>query len=372
MLAKGKIRLTMNHPYFAMTALKMQYVADESVGTMSIGVDTIRYAPSFVNGIKVDEVEAVLAHEVLHYLLSHITRGVGKNHDYWNQACDFVVNAILKKANFRLPAGHLYDAAYEGMDAEEVYKKIYKDNKDKDQQPKDSDDKGDGEKENSKDPQNWGKMDFPKPEDVQEAEAQIKADAQSAMESGKKAGKGITEALTAVLKDIVEPKQNWREIFHKRMSEFAQNDYTWTKPNRKFIQSGIYLPKLESIQMGRVVWGIDTSISVNEMLLTEFGAEVKDASFVLGVPFTVIHCDYKIRHVEELDQDTDFTPIGRGGTAFAPVFDYVNDEIPETKLLIYLTDGYCNDKLEEPDYEVLWVIYNNKRFIAPFGEVIFV
>ena len=77
-----------------------------------------------------------------------------------------------------------------------------------------------------------------------------------------------------------------------------------------------------------------------------------------------------MQKVEEVDEDSVITPVGRGGTSFTPAFDYVNDNLPETKMLIYFTDGFCRDKVEEPEYETLWMIYGNPTFKYHFGNVI--
>jgi predicted metal-dependent peptidase len=65
-------------------------------------------------------------------------------------------------------------------------------------------------------------------------------------------------------------------------------------------------------------------------------------------------------------------PVGGGGTRFQPAFDYVNENLPDTKVMIYFTDGYCFDKVDEPDYETLWIVYNNPTFTYNFGTIIHV
>lgn len=387
MIQRAKLRLVMNHPYFAMTALKMEYVANDAVGTMSINSKAITYSPSWVNSLKIEEVEAVIAHEVLHYLLLHHVRGIGKDGDTWNEACDYVVNAELRKY-FKLPAGNLYDPKFEGMDADTVYALLETDkaNKQKQQQNQQDDGNDDGDDDSGSNqpqqgsdnqgssdknqPQNWGKVEAVKEDEAAEAEAEAKEAASEALNAAKQAGKGFSPALTAMLHEIIEPKKDWRALLNKFMAEIAKNDYTWAKPNRRYTSMGLYLPSLESLEIGKIVFAIDTSISVNENLLANFGGELKGIASMFSIPITVIHCDDDIRKVEELDIDTDLTPVGRGLTSFEPVFKYVNENLPDTKALIYFTDGFCHDKIEAPDYEVLWVIYGNPNFRWNFGEII--
>jgi len=65
-------------------------------------------------------------------------------------------------------------------------------------------------------------------------------------------------------------------------------------------------------------------------------------------------------------------PEGGGGTSFRPVFDYINDNDLNPKALIYFTDGKCYETLTEPDYPVIWAIYDNKAFVPQFGEMIII
>ena len=45
---------------------------------------------------------------------------------------------------------------------------------------------------------------------------------------------------------------------------------------------------------------------------------------------------------------------GRGGTRFAPVFEYVDDHQLNPDCVIYFTDLECNDFGPDPGYPVLW------------------
>jgi len=425
MLAKAKMNLVLSHPFFAKDALRFPYIEDKKVGTMSINGKVIRYNPDFVNSLTVRRCAGLLAHEILHYLLLHHVRGIGKDSDYWNKACDYVVNSILRKEDFELPEGYLYEPQFEGMDADQVYKIIHKEpqqnneqsqqnsrpengnsgdsndndsdnsdnSDDQDQNQNDNeqnnsgdDDKngddeqnnsdnsnGDSEEEEEQDnsaPQNWGKVKMVDEDEASEAEAEAKEAAAEAMTIGKQAG-DLPGFVEQMVKDLLEPKKNWRELLQKFMAEIAHNDYSWSKPSRRYLPMGLYLPSLESLEIGKVVFAIDTSISIDTEKLDQFVAEVKEAMKIFNFPVTVIHCDYKVQKVEELEDDMDIVPVGRGGTRFSPVFEYVNENLQETKALIYFTDGECWETLEEPEYETLWVISGTRKFNEQFGEVVY-
>jgi predicted metal-dependent peptidase len=404
MLRKGKLNLTLNHPFFATVALRMPYIEDNTVGTISIGRDAIRYNSDFINSLKVYSCAAVLAHEVLHYLLHHHIRGIGKDPNDWNIACDYVVNAILRKYNFQLPPDHLYDPMFEGMDAEQVYRFIHKEEQENQQQNKpengdnsdqnesedsgnsdqneseDSDEQGDNqsggngtddELQDNSAPQNWGKIDIVNESEAKEAEAEAKEVSSEALSIGKQAG-DIAGNIMEKISTLIEPQKYWYELLQKYLAEKAKNDYSWSRPNYRYIPLGVYLPSLDSLEIGGVVFAIDTSISMNEMQLRKVVSEIKEAMKIFNFPVTVIHCDREIRLVEELEEDNEIVPVGRGGTSFIPVFKYVEENLPETKVLIYFTDGECYDDLKEPEFETLWIIDNIRRNYNPkFGEVIY-
>lgn len=396
-ITTAKKKLILDHPFFATIALQMEYVEDKSVDTISISRKNIKYNPDFISGLPLDECVGIIAHEVLHYSLLHHVRALGKNLDSWNKACDYAVNPILRKSGFKLPDDHLYDYQFENMDAENIYKAIHKDQKDDENDDSNESDSGgetgdesdggqpeNGEQDENSDsgngsgqdgkydennPQNWGKVEAVDADEVSEAEGEAKQQSAEAMNVAKMAG-DIPGNLEEIISDLIEPKKDWKELLQKFVAEVAKNDYNWSMPSKRYMPSGLYLPHLKSIEVGKVVFAIDTSGSVNRELLAEFASELKEAASIFDFPITVIHCDQKIQKVEELDEDTDLTPIGRGGTEFQPVFDYVDENLPETKAIVYFTDGGTWSPPKEPECEVLWIIYENPNYKPEFGEVI--
>lgn len=374
MFQRAKIQLVLNHSFFAEVALKMNYVEDASVGTVGINTTEIRYNPEFVKTLTLQERIGVLAHEALHYYFLHHLRGKGKDHSDWNKACDYAINPILKNEGFTLPKNHLDKIEFHGKSAEIIYGMIHKD-----QQNESQSDNGEsgGNPQNSSgtgqsEPQDWGKVLEPADDvNMAEAEAEAKQMALSAMNNAKKAGH-LPESIESVIQDILDPKQNWKELLLKFMAEKAKNDYSWVRPNPRYIQQGVYLPSLESLEFGKAVFTIDTSGSIDEDLLAQIFAELKEVAAVFNISLTVIHSDSKVQKVEEVDEDTVMKPVGGGGTRFQPAFDYVNENLPDTKVMIYFTDGYCFDKVDEPDYETLWIVYNNPTFTYNFGTIIHV
>ncbi|KGH24207.1 MULTISPECIES: VWA-like domain-containing protein [Comamonas] len=75
------------------------------------------------------ELRFVIAHEVLHVALRHLSRRRGREPFLWNVACDFVINDWLIQMDVGQPPGIglLYDPELRGLSAEEVYDRIASD-----------------------------------------------------------------------------------------------------------------------------------------------------------------------------------------------------------------------------------------------------
>ncbi len=59
---------------------------------------------------------------------------------------------------------------------------------------------------------------------------------------------------------------------------------------------------------------------------------------------------------------------GGGGTAFKPVFDWVEEKGIRPVCLVYLTDLYGPVSFDAPEYPTLWCCTNAKQ--GPFGETV--
>jgi predicted metal-dependent peptidase len=83
----------------------------------------------------------------------------------------------------------------------------------------------------------------------------------------------------------------------------------------------------------------------------------------------MIHCDYNISHIEEIEVGGEVSAEvhGRGGTCFDPPFEYVQDEGIDLDLVLYFTDGEAPLPREENriNTPVLWVV--TPGCVAPGG-----
>ena len=55
---------------------------------------------------------------------------------------------------------------------------------------------------------------------------------------------------------------DWRSLLRRYMTDAARRDYSWSVPNRRFIDSGLYLPSMHSEGIDTIAIIIDTSASL--------------------------------------------------------------------------------------------------------------
>ena len=107
------------------------------------------------------------------------------------------------------------------------------------------------------------------------------------------------------------------------------------------------------------------------MLLNEFLTEVNFVmTLVQNYQIELIVCDEKIQsHKTFYSGDTlEIDVKGGGATDFRPVFDFINENFDDVKLLLYFTDLDGTFPKQTPYYEVKWVSSNKEEI--PFGTLI--
>ena len=356
-IAKSKSRLIFKHPFYGSLALDLQFVKTNNVPTMATDGSHIYYNVEYADNLTEQEISGVIAHEVLHVALKHCLR-TKDNKDKWNYACDIVVNNMLRDEQFALPEGAIYgEDKYHDWNAERIYADL-----------EDSD----------FETPTWGLVMLPDTDlsesELKQAETEIDIKTLMAHNMAKAQGKEPGSKVSELIDTIKKPKIHWKDKLYRTIGGDNPEDYTYRKPNRKvFYTQGIYMPSIENYGVGDIVIGIDTSGSVMTEELESFLTELNFISESLRPnSITVIQCDAEVQDVKTYQSNEIIDKIecyGRGGTAFSPVFDYIDNNNLNVDNFIYLTDLESNDfPAYKPDYPVLWVTTAETQ--APFGEVI--
>lgn len=399
-----KITLILDYIMWGVAASLLILKEDTECETFYTDAVVIGYNPNFAETMTDLELRFIIAHEVLHVLLGHCFRAMGKNQKVWNEACDYVVNLILCDAGFTMPKQVLYSEQYRDMSADEVYYLLMKKNEGSQSQQSSSknpsnssnDDvsssksEGDTESTESKESassaelsedtnstgtkestssKQWGEIRPNSDSDLRKKwENQSMQAALQAHQRGKLPG-----SLRRVIREANAPYVDFKSITTNFLQTIAPSEYTWSRPNRNYLQQGFYAPTLRDQKLGHLFFGNDTSGSVTEFQMSCSEKWVKSLmNDCRPESLTVIHSDAAVRSVEkfEIFDDIKLTPIGGGQTNFKPVFEYIEKTGEQPSGLIFLTDlqGIFPDKA--PDYPVLW-LSTTRDAVAPFGETVF-
>jgi len=370
-MTKARAGLVLDQPFFGALALRLKPTPSAMNDTGWTDGTSIGYNPAWIDDMPLDKTKGFIAHEVMHLALGHQARRQNRDSQKWNAAGDFAINQTLIDAGFELPDDGLINSGYADKSAEEIYTLL-----------PDSGQGGGGQ-----DPGGCGAVvDAPGPtpdtksnqQELKQSETDWKIAATQAAQSAKTMG-NLPGAIKDMIKELLEPKVDWRDILREFIERAAKNDYTFSIPNRRYLSQGIILPSLNSKELGTACIAIDTSGSVSKDELKQFASEVNSIlEEYQDITIKVIYCDTQVAHTETFhstDMPVGLSMHGGGGTDFRPPFKWVEENIDgKPTCMIYFTDMECNSFPPDPEYPVIWIQtetpYSNHFAEAPFGEVI--
>ena len=166
-------------------------------------------------------------------------------------------------------------------------------------------------------------------------------------------------AVEETIRDAHTSTLDWRTLLRRYMTDAARSDYSWSLPNRRFIDSGLYLPSIRSEGIDTVAVIIDTSGSVDTDALAAFWTEVREiATELQPESVIVLQVDAALQDAAEYapgDLPEEITIKGRGGTDFRPGFAWLEEQGTRPSLCLYFTDMDCDRYPDmEPLYPLLW------------------
>lgn len=384
-LDKAKVQM-MAKPdtvFWCTICFSMRHVLDYRVQTAQTDGKTIWYNPDFFMKQTPDQRLGLLMHEVMHVAYGHVLRLGDRDMMKWNKATDYVINLQIISRSFKLPEGGLLDWGYKDMAAEKVYKLLPDEPEPPPMGGGTGDDDGDGSSGPGQAPPESHMA--PPPDDgtadgVQQAQQAkerlddmlIRAALQSEM-AGEDPG-NIPGEIALYIKSLLKPKLPTRQLLKRFFDDVAQEDYSWTRPNRRYMPD-IYLPHRFSEGMGHIGIAVDSSGSVSDDEFKRFVSEVahviktaKPKKLSLITFDCTIQSVHEIRTVQELLK-VEFT--GRGGTKIGPVLEWEAQHKP--KVMLVFSDGcfhFPSGEFGKGRRPYLWAIHDRPGFEAPFGRVV--
>ena len=376
----------------------------QATGTASTNGRDLCVEPGWWLSLGEDERCGVLAHEVLHVALQHHTRREQRDPIIWNIAGDLAINSILRTAEFALPASGLlpgrspFQDLPAGLSADEYFRMIEErcrrnfgtessQNRETSAAEEESvrPDGGvpcvgpDGILRRilrEEDPGGCGQVCDAAREragiaasrrewevHLREAEQAVRTQARS---------RGNTPAwIRTIINDMARSEVDWRAVLRHFISVRIKTDFSWLKPSRRSISTGVLLPGFDGESLGRIVVAIDTSGSVSKDDLSQFQAELRSVAETWSPEIRVVYHDTDVTHVDEWlpdDPPLELHPTRRGGTSHIPVLEWIDDHEPDAIATICLTDLETIFPEEAPVTPVLWVTTGATE--APFGEIV--
>ncbi len=392
----ARVGLLLRHPFFGNMATRLIVKpCDDWCPTAATDGRHLFYNTQFFNALSNKEIEFVIAHEILHCVFDHIIRREGRDPMIYNIACDYIVNNILVRDKIGEPVKMIkifQDFKYDQWSSEAVYDDIFQkydeeeleqlgqlldehvdweDSGDKDKKKagqgskptKDAKGKGDGE----------GRPTYTK-EELKKIRDEIKENMMSAAQA---AGAGnLPGEIDRMIKELTEPKMNWREILRQQIQSTIRNDFTFSRPSRKGWHTGAILPGMDFEETIDIVCGIDMSGSISNEQGKDFLSEVQGIMDEYTDYNIKVWCfDTKVYNEQEFtahggERLAEYQLIGGGGTEFMANWEYMkeNDIVP--KKFIMFTDGYPFGQWGEENYcETVFIVHghHDKNLQAPFG-----
>jgi len=359
-ISQAKSKLLVEYPFFGTLASKIELLQNDNIQAFKSNGITLEYNDSFFKGISLAEMEFVLANSAMHASLAHESRKNSRSGWLWQLATDYAINDMLVENGLHRPDLAYYSKRFSGLYAEEIYAEL-KEEFLRDELEYEADDADDVQKREE--------------QKTKEIQSQIVEDelfeefAKTILEKEEKNSE-LLSSLERFFTLKLNSKIDWRDELRVALDRFSKDDYTQMPPNKKFLHLGIYLPSATSEKFKLVV-AIDSSGSVNEELLGEFLSELNFLmNTIASYEIDLLVCDDIIHsHTTFYSGDSlDVKLLGGGGTDFRPVFEFVKENLQDSKLLLYFSDLNGVFPQDEPSYSVKWI--TPKERSVPFGELI--
>jgi predicted metal-dependent peptidase len=383
----ARVGLLLRHPFFGNMATRLRIqAADEWLPTAAVDGRNLYFNTQFFNAMSNKEIEFVIAHEILHCVFDHLGRRTWQDRNMdpvlSNIAQDYIVNNLLIRDRIGVEptlVDCFKDPKYAGWTSEEVYEELFKQAEKNGKEFLESlgsmldehlDLDGEGE---SKDGKGKGRPKYSKDE-MQKIRDEIK---EGMLQAAQAAGAGNTPGeIARMIKELTEPKMNWRELLRQQIQSTIKHDFTFARPSRKGWHTGAILPGQQYDETIDIAVSLDMSGSIGDDQAKDFLSEIKGIMDEYKDYQIKLWCfDTKVYNEQDFTADTgedllSYEIMGGGGTDFMANWKYMRDHDINPKKFIMFTDGYPWDSWGEDDYcDTIFIVHghHDKNLQAPFG-----
>ncbi len=370
----ARVGLLLRHPFFGNMATRLKIIeGSDWLSTAATDGRAIYFSRPFFEKLSTKQIEFVIAHEIMHNIFDHMGRREGRDPKIFNIAADYCVNGQLvrDKIGDTIPEIKMFhNPKYYGWSAEQVYDDIFEAMEDQELEALGQliDEHIDWEKSDK---------DSNRPSYSKEELKKIRDEIRDAtMQAAQAAGAGnVPGSVARMIKDLTEPKMNWRQLLRQQIQSTIKNDYSFMKPNRKGWHMNAVLPGQQFQETIDICVSLDMSGSIGDDQARDFIGEIKgimqeykDFNVKLWCFDTSIYnpADFNGYNADEFD---DYEPMGGGGTEFDVNWEFMKQENIVPKKFIMFTDGYPFGSWGDENYcDTLFIIHGNDKIVPPFGE----
>ena len=412
-IAALKRKMLVKYPFFGSIVASVGYKENKDIPTAGTDGETIYYNHEYLESLSVEEQTFVFAHEVCHIAFNHILRSEGKDHELWNIAADGVINQFLKRDGLKMAKGVVDIAEAINYDAEQLYEKLLQEEQQRQQQQQNG--QGNGQNQQGNQQQNQQQSGGGSGEDSQKEEKQqdVGHDTHSMWEQAVKKhkeeqektelekkqeeleGMGEKDAFKKNLEDKKKQLEELKEAISKQASqagtstnrdvrtvndigtakpivdwryvlrEAIKYDVDWSYKNAT-LEDGVVVANLEEQPMTETEIVLDTSGSINEVLLKNFLRECKNilqhTKLKVGCFDTEFYGFHEIRTEEDIEN---MRFEGGGGTDFGVAVGAFSRRV-ENKIIF--TDGEAS--MPDMPLDAVWIVFGGERINPKGGRVI--
>lgn len=341
--------------------------------TAAIDGKTLFLNPDFFTALDEDEAVGVIAHEMCHPIYQHLTTFHLFNRKVfdpsiewrlWNEAGDHAINLALEEAGYKLPSFRLADPRFKDMATVEIYRILHDEYQQCEWELSDCDlIYIDGEDAAAQ--RDIGDLDDHIRKIV--TRAGITTQMNNKLDWGSMPGD-----LQRLIHEVENPKLDFSTILINYMTKYRAEDYSYRRPNRRYISQKIYMPTLYSEGLCDLAIWFDVSGSVDDHTVSIFHRALWNIKELLNPE--KIHLGQfdtrriKTNEVESLEDLKRIEFVGGGGTNIQPVIEWIAAHQPEVTLIF--TDGYFAEQQSLAGSDIIWIIQDNPQFTAPEGTII--
>ena len=395
----ARVGLLLRHPFFGNMATRLRILAaDDWLPTAAVDGRNLYYNTQFFNAMNNKEIEFVVAHEILHMVFDHLGRREDRDPMLYNIAADYKVNNLLVRDRIGTKPSIVdcfQDFQYDADTSEEIYDKLFEKAKqdmedflkqmeqEGEMLDEHLDDNGDGDGEDGEEEKdaNGNSVSKKRPKYSKEEMKKIKDEIKEGMmTAAQAAGAGNTPGeIQRMIRELTEPKMNWREILQQQIQSTIKNDFTFSRPNRKSWHTGAILPGQDFDETIDIAVALDMSGSIGNAQAQDFLGEIKGIMDQYADYNIKVWCfDTKVYNEQDFTADggedlLDYEIFGGGGTDFMANWEYMKETGYVPKKFIMFTDGYAWDSWGDEDYcDTVFLIHSHhdKNVQAPFGTTV--